>query len=140
MRRHILISVSAFLVFGLLGPLIQRLFSAPASFLILIWPALFLGSGGTAQSLRRDLVIATGVNVIFFGVVGFVVAAIATPTRTLAGGYLAIATVVMLAEAWGAGFSFAYFSWRDLTSALLLYSLPFFVIWRSQLRTSTRND
>jgi hypothetical protein len=49
--KHILFSVAAFSALDPLGPA----FWPPANFLILIWPALMLGSGGTARTLLDEL-------------------------------------------------------------------------------------
>ena len=144
MRKHILLSVAAFSAFGLAGPLIQRAFWPPANFLILIWPALMLGSGGTARTLPHDLVMTGGINVVFFALAGLFIASIATRTSIVLGIYLAISALAVLGGAWGSGFSFAFFSWKDVAVAILLYSLPFCVVWCSARnldlqRASSRN-
>jgi hypothetical protein len=129
MKKNIVFSVAVFSAFGLAGPLIRRVFSAPGSFLILIWPALMFGSGGTAVTLQHDLAMTGVVNVVFFGLVGLIVANIATRAKRLLGIYLAVCALVVLGGAWGSGFSFAFFAWKDVAIALALYSLPFGIVW-----------
>jgi len=129
MRKPILLSVAAFAAFGLLGPLIQRAFWAPANFLLLIWPTLVLGSGGTARTLQHDLTMTAGLNVAFFAFAGLLIASIATRKQIVLWIYIAVCALVLLAEAWGAGFSLSFFSWRNVVGASLLYSLPFGVVW-----------
>jgi len=140
MRKHVLFSVAAFFAFGFAGPLIQRGFWPPASFLILIWPALMLGSGGTARTLQRELAITGGINVVFFALAGLLIARVATRTRTVVGIYLGICALVVSCGAWGAGFSLAFFSWKDVGAAVLLYLLPFCVVWWSARRLGPAGD
>jgi hypothetical protein len=70
-----------------------------------------------------------GVNVAFFAFAGLLIASIATRKQIVLGIYVAVCALVLLGEAWGAGFSVAFFSWRNVAVASLLYSLPFGAVW-----------
>jgi hypothetical protein len=122
-------SIVAFSFFGLVGPAIQRVSWPDASFLILIWPALLLTSGGSAATMRHDFMVAAGVNVFLFAVLGFFMGKAALRQWSLVVAYGVICGAVTLGEAWGAGFSLAFFAWRELAAALVLYLIPFTVLW-----------
>ena len=134
-RAHLLLSVAVFSMFGLAGPIIRAISFPSTNFLFTIWPALVLGSGGTAASLERDLKMAAIVNVVFFALVGFLVgSAIRRRPTMLVSAYAMTCVVVAVAQAWGAGFNVAFFSWKELAFALALYGLAFSIVWWSDQR------
>ena len=134
MRANLAISVAAFSIFGLAGPVIQRISLAPASFLILVWPALLLTAGGSADRLQHDFRVASIVNVVLFAVLGLLVAMVGRRPLVIVAAYLAICGMVTMAEAWGAGFSATFFSLKDLAIAFAMYALPFAAIGWSNRR------
>jgi hypothetical protein len=75
------------------------------------------------------------VNVVFFALVGFLVGSAIRQQPTLfVSAYAMTCIIVAVAQAWGAGFSVAFFSWKELTFALALYGLPFSIVWCSDQR------
>jgi hypothetical protein len=133
-RRHVLISVSAFSLFALLGPVILhfywgRLQIVMDNVLILVWPARFLATGGTANNFH-DQVMSIGVNIVLFALWGLLTGTVATGTRIVIALYLVLCALIGLVEAWASGFSLVYFSWSALAITFLLYWIPFCaVLW-----------
>jgi len=93
----------AFSLFGLVGPAIRWVSWTDASFLIPIWPALLLMSGGNATTLRHDFMVAAIVNVLLFAALGFFIGKAARGHSSLVGAFIVICGAVALGEAWGAG-------------------------------------
>jgi hypothetical protein len=141
-RSHTLRSVIVFSLFSLLGPLIQRV-SLPAflsmhreELVLMFWPAIVLSAGGRAND-PHDLWMSVTVNLVVFVLLGLVIGVLGTHPRAVGAIYICLCALLTLVEAWGSGFSLAYFSWSVLVLAYLVYWLPFWaVIWRysSQMR------
>ena len=137
MRRRVLLSVVAFGLFALAGPIIRALFPPalpPANsrqhitdLVLLVWPTSFLGVGLPVNG-RLTL---TAYNVIFFAVLGLVLGVIARRRWVVLVAYLATCLLLAAIEAWGAGYALAYFSWSALAAAFFLYALPFWAIGRA---------
>jgi hypothetical protein len=128
-RTKLSISIVVFSVFGLVAPTIEKALRPAISFVILFWPALLLTSGGTATTMRNDFLMAAVANVLIFAVLGFCIGLICRRPWTLLAAYGLICVVVTLGEAWGAGFSLAYFEWKEALVAMALYSIPFSALW-----------
>jgi putative Ca2+/H+ antiporter (TMEM165/GDT1 family) len=77
---------------------------------------------------------ASVVNVALFAVLGCLVAMVSRRPVVIVAAYVAICTMVTLAEAWGAGFTATFFSSKDLAVAFALYALPFAIVWWSNRR------
>ena len=126
-------SMVIFGVFSLLGP-IMRSASGPAFLTLhreelsfLFWPALVLSAGGRANS-SHDFWMSLIVNVFGFALLGLIVGILGGRVRVAVAVYVCICACLALTEAWGSGFSLAYFSWSVLLIACLLYALPFWVV------------
>ena len=128
MRRNALISVVVFVLFALTGPVIRTAFHPTSSFLILIWPALFLTSGGNATTLKHDLIIAAAANCIVFAGVGLVIGAAAKRRSTVLVFYLLTCGLLILTADRSAGFNTRYSAFAELTIASCLYLVPFALV------------
>jgi len=134
-RSHTLRSVTIFSLFSLLGPLVQRV-SLPVflsvhreDLVLMFWPAIVLSAGGRAND-PHDFWMSLVVNVVLFALLGLVIGALGRHVGVVVTIYICLCALLTLVEAWGSGFSLAYFSWFVLVVIYLLYWLPFWaVIW-----------
>jgi len=136
---HTLRTVAIFSLFSLLGPVMQHV-SLPVfltlhreDVAVMFWPAIALSSGGGANN-SHDLWMCVAVNMVLFAILGLVVGVLGKRTGFVVTVYAFACALLTLEEAWGSGFSLAYFSWSVLVLACLLYWLPFWAaIWSSSL-------
>jgi hypothetical protein len=68
------------------------------------------------------------VNIVLFAMLGLLVGAIGKRVGVVLAIYACICALLTLVEAWGSGFSLAYFSWPVLFVSFLLYWLPFWAV------------
>jgi hypothetical protein len=139
MTRRILLSIVAFSLFAFAGPIIRAVFP-PAlppgnsrqqiltDLVMLLWPTSFLGVGRPVNGQTQLSLMVY--NVIFFAVLGLLLASIARRPWVVLIAYLATCFLLAAMEAWGSGYALAYFSWSALGVALLLYALPFLAVGR----------
>lgn len=132
-------STAIFALFSLLGPLMHRV-SWPTfvglhreELSILFWPALVLSVGGRAND-SHDLWMSLTVNVAIFALLGLIIGALGRRVRAVVLIYICLCGLLTLVEAWGSGFSLAYFSWSVLVIACVLYWLPFWVVISTRSR------
>jgi len=77
-------------------------------------------------------------NIVLFAFLGLLAAVGARRSRNTVLIYVCLCIVITFVEAWGSGFSLAYFSWAILVIVCLFYWLPFwFVLWTA--RSAGRN-
>jgi hypothetical protein len=70
-------------------------------------------------------------NLVLFAILGFAVALLGRTRRRLAIVYIVVAILVFLMAQWEAGFVFARIDGFALTAALVLYVIPFAVVFRA---------
>jgi hypothetical protein len=126
-------SVIVFSLFSFLGPVFQRI-PLPAflslhreDLAFLFWPGIVLSAGGHAAG-GRDLWVSITANVVLFALLGLLTALVSKRLKTVVVIYACLCAFLTLVEAWGSGFSLAYFSWFVLIFAYLAYWLPFWAV------------
>ena len=126
-------SVLIFSLFSILGPLVQRLsFSAFISahrndLAFMFWPALALSAGGRAGD-ARDFWVSVIANVFLFAALGFLTGLASKRVKAVIAIYLCVCALIAVIEAWGSGFSLAYFSWTIFLVVCIVYWLPFWSV------------
>lgn len=138
MKRRILVSLMAFFLFSLVGPLARLIFPPTIhtghfdlvvdDVVLYIWPAAILGAGsGVTRQTTIELVEA---NVLFFVIVGFLIGVVTWRGRVALVLYVLTCATIILIEAWGFKSSLGFFTWCSLVIVFLLYAIPFWVVMR----------
>jgi len=133
MKTKFALSSIIFGLFSLLGPIMHSA-SWPAFLGLhraelssLFWPALALSAGGLSNS-SHDFWMALIVNLLSYALTGLIVATLGRHVKVAAVIFVCLCAWLTLVEAWGSGFTLAYFSWSVLLIAYFLYALPFWVV------------
>jgi len=133
MKRRILVSLIAFSVFSLIGPLIRLIFppvplagrfdSIVNDVVLYIWPTTVLGIGqGIGWQTHVALV---AYNLLFFAVVGLLIGLVVSRAWVAVMLYFVTCVLLILIEGWAFRSSFGFLSWCALVIAFLLYAIPF---------------
>ena len=101
----------------------------------IFWPGVAFSSGGRAKD-THDFAISVLVNLALFALLGLLTAAVRKRPRAVVAIYICLCALIGLIEAWGSGFSVAYFSWLFFVVACALYWIPFWVVIWSASRKS----
>lgn len=142
--RNTFVAVVAFGALALLGPLIRFAAWPPSKLerevpslarfvydtVFLLWPTQPLAVIEANAGRLTAAVVAIGANILLFGVLGLLVAAIAKTPTVLVAFFAFVCAALFLFALWGAGFSFAFVNWLALAIALLVYSIPFWIVAR----------
>lgn len=133
-------SILVFLACGLVGPLLRWATwpPKPASIggdfvydlVLFLWPTQPLAVMEATVGPAAATALSIGANVILFGVVGLVAAAVAARVSRLIALYVLVCFGVLLFALSTAGFSVAYVNMGALLVAFVLYALPFVAISR----------
>ena len=138
MRHPLTVSVIAFSLFSLAGPLLRLVFPpalAPGRFssvvndvILYIWPAAVLGVGqGPSWQTTAAL---TVFNLLFFAVMGFLVGILAWRAWVSVVLYIMVCTALICIEVWAFNSEFGFLSWCALFVVFLLYAIPFAIVRR----------
>jgi hypothetical protein len=138
MKRRILVSLIAFFLFSLLGPLARLVFPPTINadhfslvvddVVLYIWPTAVLGVGpGISRQTTIELVVA---NVLFFVIVGFLIGLFAWRDWVAVGLYVLTCATIIFVEAWGFKSGLGFYSWCSLAIVFLLYAIPFWAVRR----------
>ena len=126
-----------FAVAGLAGPALRLVTwppSRPEGFVydlvLYLWPTQPLAVIEATSGKLLALLLSVGGNVLLFTVVGLLAGAAAKHPLTVLALYAAWSAVLLLVGLWGAGFEKGYLSVYPLAVALLLYALPFWIVFR----------
>jgi len=136
MKRRVLVSIVAFSLFSLVGPLARLIFPPainPGHFglvvddiILYIWPTAVLGAGsGISRQTTIELV---GANVLFFVICGFLIGLFARRGWVVVMFYALTCAVIVFIEVWGFKSSLGFFTWCALAIIFLLYGIPFWAI------------
>ena len=136
MKQRILVSLIAFSLFSLLGPLARLVFPPTTNadhfslvvddVVLYIWPAAVLGVGaGISRQTTIELVVA---NVLFFVIVGFLIGLFAWRNWVTVALYVLTCATVIFFEAWGFKSSLGFYTWCSLAIVFLLYAIPFWAV------------
>lgn len=132
MKKRVLISMAAFSAFSLLGPLVWvichgfgHLHRQVFCLIILTFPAV-LFSAGIPRPAFLSLAAA---NIVLFAVLGALVGVVASRVTMIAVAYLGMSALLSGLTGWYAGFQLGDFQWLAFIAALLLYTIPFGIVW-----------
>jgi hypothetical protein len=138
-------STAAFGIFATLGPMVrwatwltssafeslhELLHAFTSDLIFLLWPAGLVAVMEVTPGRIAAAAYAIGANILFFVVIGLVVAAVARRRTVLFSLYLVMSVLVCFLALWGAGFSLAFLNAFALAAALLLYAAPFLAVHR----------
>jgi hypothetical protein len=134
--RRILVSLIAFFLFSLVGPLTRLMFPPTANngrfdlivdkVVLYIWPTALLGQGpGISPQTTVNLVAA---NVLSFVVFGFLIGLIAWRRWVPIVLYALTCTTVLFVEAWEFKSNLSFLTWCALAVIFLLYAIPFWAV------------
>ena len=144
MMRVIGFSTLVFAAGSLLGPLLRWATWPPSKFMegpllpigdfiyylvLLLWPAQLLAVMEVSTGRLVAGIVAVGVNILLFGLVGVVAGIFAKRRLALLALYLLTCILVLCFAVWAVG-SLADTNIYSLVVALLLYAIPFWVITR----------
>jgi hypothetical protein len=131
-------SILVFLACGLAGPLLRWATwpPKPAStggdfvydLVLFLWPTQPLAVMEATIGPVAAIALSIGANVVLFGVVGLVAAAVAARVSRLIALYVLVCLGVLLFALWTAGFSVAFVNMGALVIAFVLYALPFVAV------------
>jgi len=136
MKRRVFVSLIAFFLFSLVGPLIRLVFPPTSnsgrfativdSVVLYIWPTTLLGVGREiAWQTTVDLVVA---NILFFVLFGLLIGFLARRAWVAAVLYALTCAAVFSIEAWGFKASLGFRTWSALAIIFLLYAIPFWAV------------
>lgn len=136
MKSRVLVSLIAFFLFSLVGPLIRLVFPPTAksgrfativdSVVLYIWPTTLLGVGsGVSWQTTVDLVIA---NVLLFVVFGLLIGLLARRAWVAAVLYVLTCAAVFSIETLEFKASLGIRTWSAFAIIFLLYAIPFWVV------------
>lgn len=133
-------SILVFLACGLVGPLLRWATwpPKPAStggdfvydLVLLLWPTQPLAVMEATIGPVAAIALSIGANVVLFGVVGIVAAAVADRVSRLIAFYVVVCLGLLLFALWIAGFAVAFVNIGALVVAFVLYALPFVAVSR----------
>ena len=138
MKRRILVSLIAFSLFSLIGPLARLIFPPTINtghfglvvddVVLYISPTAVLGVGpGISRQTTIQLVEA---NVLFFVIFGFLIGLFAWRDWVAVALYVLTCATIVFVEAWGFKSSLGFFTWCSLAIVFLLYAIPFWAVRR----------
>jgi len=138
MKRRILVSLIAFSLFSLVGPLVRLIFPPTINtghfdlivddVVLYIWPTALLGVGsGISRQTTIDLVVA---NVLFFVIFGFLIGLFAWRSWVAVVLYVLTCATIIFVEAWRFESSLGFFTWCALAIISPLYAIPFWAVRR----------
>jgi hypothetical protein len=136
MKRRVFVSLIAFFLFSLVGPLIRLVFPPTAnserfarivdSVVLYIWPTTLLGVGREITwQTTVDLVVA---NILFFVLFGLLIGLLARRAWVAAVLYVLTCAAVFSIEAWGFKANIGFRTWSALAIIFLLYAIPFWAV------------
>ncbi len=136
MIRRTLVSLIAFFLFSLVGPLTRLMFPPTANngrfdlivdrVVLYVWPTALLGEGpGIIRQATVNLVAA---NVLFFVVLGFLIGLIAWRRWVPMVLYALTCTTVLFVEAWEFKSNLSFLTWCALAIIFVLYAIPFWAV------------
>jgi hypothetical protein len=133
-------SILVFLACGLVGPLLRWATwpPKPAStggdfvydLVLLLWPTQPLAVMEATMGPVAAITLSIAANVILFGAVGIVAAAVADRLSRLIAFYVLVCLGVLLFAIWIAGFRVAFVNIGALLAAFVVYALPFVAVSR----------
>ena len=139
MRRFYL-AIMGFSIIGLLGPVLRRMVWPPSGpnggvmsdlindLVYLLWPAQALAAVEVNIGTNKAAFFAVAANILLFGVIGVLLAIVATRRTLLVIMFFLLSGLVSYWALWGAGFSLKYLNWSALVIALFVYALPFIIV------------
>lgn len=134
------ISTALFAATALVGPLIRLLTWPPQRYeqltshssadfiyhlVVLLWPSQLLAAMEINTGRFVAGLVAVGVNVLLFIILGIVAGASIRWRYGLLSLYVFVSALVLLFALWGAGFSLSYLNLYAIATALLIYAAPF---------------
>jgi len=138
MKRRILVSLIAFFLFSLVGPLVRLIFPATINtgdfhlivddVVLYIWPTAVLGVG--PDITRQTTIELVGANMLFFVVFGFLIGLVAWREWVAVALHVLTCATIVFVEAWGFKSSLGFFTWCSLAIVFLLYAIPFWAVRR----------
>ena len=142
--RRIVRSTVVFLAAGLAGPLIRWIMPlAPTgsgvrssigdfvySLVLFLWPAQLLGVIEVNTGRLVAAIISVGVNLLLFGAVGALAGICGKKPAGLVSLYLVVCAMVVALAIWASGLPFTYLEVSALAASLLLYAVPFLVVFQ----------
>ena len=139
MKRRVLVSLIAFLLFSLVGPLVRLIFPPTINtghfhlivddVVLYIWPTGVLGTGPDIS--RQTTIELVWANVLFFAMVGLLVGLCAWRAWVAVVLYVLMCAAIIFVEAWGFKSGLGFFTWCSLIIVFLLYAIPFAVVRRA---------
>ena len=138
MKRRVLVSLIAFSLFSLVGPLVRLIFPPTINtshfslvvddVVLYIWPMALLGVG---EGISRQIIIYLVVgNLLFFVIFGFLIGLFAWRDWVPVVLYVLTCATIIFVEAWGFKSSLGFFTWCSLALVFLLYAIPFWAVRR----------
>jgi hypothetical protein len=138
MKRRIQVSLIAFSLFSLVGPLIRVIFPTAASagrldsivsdVVLYTWPTIVFAAGpGEGNSWRSSLELIAS-NALFFVLFGLLVGLLASRVWAAITLYVVTCAALFSVEAFVFKSSLGLLSWCVLAIVFLLYAIPFWAV------------
>lgn len=139
MKRRSLVSIIAFSLFSLVGPLMRLIFppvliagrfnSIVNDVVLYIWPTIVLGAGQGITWQTQAALVAS--NLFFFAVLGVLIGLLVFRAWVAVLLYVATCATIILVEALEFRSSFGFDSWCVFLITFLLYAVPFEAVRRA---------
>ena len=97
---------------------------------LLIWPTQPLAVIEASAGTNLAILFSVLANIAVFALLGLLAGALAKTAIQLSSVYLAVCVMIIVMAVWSIGLGFSYVDMIALVVALVLYAVPFALVWQ----------